>query len=50
MKFPYICIITNKISDLSESTALQLPNSIAKLRKHVNMLVIDDKDNSRGGF
>ena len=34
----------NKISDLSERTALQLPNSIAEIRKHVNMLIIDDND------
>lgn len=34
----------NKISDLSENVVLKLPNSIAELRKHVNMLVIDDND------
>lgn len=44
MKVPEICIIMNKISDLSENSALKLPNSIAELRKHVNMLVIDDND------
>ena len=42
MKLPHICIIMNKISDLSENSALKLPNGIAELRKHVNMLVIDD--------
>ena len=44
MKFPHICFIMNKISDLSENTALKLPNGIVDLRKHVNMLVIDDND------
>ena len=44
MKLPHICLIMNKISDLSESAALKLPNSIAELRKHVNMLVIDDNE------
>ena len=34
----------NKISDLSENAALKLPNSIAELRKHINMLIIDDND------
>lgn len=33
-----------KINDLSENAALKLPNGIAELRKHVNMLVIDDND------
>lgn len=44
MKFPHICFIMNKISDLSESAALRLPNNISELRKHVRMLVIDDND------
>lgn len=44
MKFPHICIIMNIISDLSENSVLKLPNSITELRKHVNMLVIDDND------
>lgn len=44
MRIPHICIIMNKISDLSENSALKLPNSIAELRKHVNMLVIDDNE------
>lgn len=44
MRFPHICIIMNKISDLSENAALRLPNSIAELRKHVSMLVIDDNE------
>ena len=44
MKFPHIFFIMNKISDLSENTALKLPNGIAELRKYVNMLVIDDND------
>lgn len=44
MRIPHIYIIMNKISDLSENTALKLPNSITELRKHVNMLVIDDND------
>lgn len=44
MGFPHICIIMNKITDLSENAALKLPNSITELRKHVNMLVIDDND------
>lgn len=44
MKLPHICIVMNKISDLSESAALKLPNSIAELRKHVSMLVIDDNE------
>lgn len=44
MSFPHIYFIMNKISDLSEDTALKLPNNIAELRKHVNMLVIDDND------
>lgn len=43
MKIPHICIIMNKINDLSENAALKLPN-IAELRKHVNMLIIDDND------
>jgi len=44
MKFPHMFFIMNKISDLSENAALTLPNSIAELRKYVNMLVIDDND------
>lgn len=44
MKLPDICVIMNKISDLYEDTALKLPKSIVELRKHVNMLVIDDND------
>lgn len=44
MSFPHICIIMNKISDLSESSALKMPNSIAEFRKNVNILVIDDND------
>lgn len=44
MKFPHICIIMNRISDLSENAALKMPNSIAELRKHVHMLIIDDND------
>ncbi len=44
MKFPHIFFIMNKITDLSENAALKLPNSIAELRKHVNMLIIDDND------
>ncbi len=44
MKLPHICIIMNKISDLSENAALKLPNGIVELRKHVNMLIIDDND------
>ena len=44
MKFPHIYVIMNKISDLSENAALKLPNSIAELRKHINMLIIDDND------
>jgi len=44
MKLPDFCFIMNKISDLSEDAALKLPKSIAELRKHVNMLVIDDND------
>lgn len=44
MKMPHICIIMNKISDISEDTALKLPISIAELRKYVHMLVIDDND------
>lgn len=44
MKIPQLFIVNNKISDLSEKTALQLPNSIAEIRKHVNILIIDDND------
>lgn len=44
MRFPHICIIMNKITDLAENSALKLPNSIVELRKHVNMLIIDDND------
>lgn len=44
MKLPHICFIMNKISDLSENAALKLPNSIVELRRHVNMLIIDDND------
>lgn len=44
MNFPHIYVFMNKISDLSERTALQLPNSITEIRKHVNMLIIDDND------
>ena len=44
MKLPHICIIMNKISDLSENAVLKLPNGIAELRKHVNMLIIDDNE------
>lgn len=40
----------NKISDLSESSVLKLPNSIAELRKHTNMLVIDDNDFTPEGY
>ena len=44
MKLPHICFIMNKISDLSESAALKLPNGMAELRKHVSILVIDDNE------
>ncbi len=44
MRFPHICIIMNKISDLTEKSILQLPNNMGVLRKHVNILVIDDND------
>ena len=44
MSFPHICIIMNKISDLSENAALKLPNNIVELRKYVNMLIIDDNE------
>ena len=44
MKLPDICIINNKISDLTEDTALKLPTSMVELRKYVSMLVIDDND------
>lgn len=44
MRTPHIIIIMNKITDLSESLALKLPNSINKLRQHVNILVIDDNE------
>ena len=42
MRLPRICIIMNKISDLSETILLKLPNNITDIRKKVNMLVIDD--------
>ena len=35
---------TSLCNQPSENSALKLPNSIAELRKHVNMLVIDDND------
>lgn len=44
MRIPNIVIIMNKITDLSESAALKSSNSINELRKHVNILVIDDND------
>lgn len=44
MRIPHIYFIMNKISDLTDYAALNLPKSIAELRKHVNMLVIDDND------
>lgn len=44
MKIPQLFMVSNKISDLSEKAALQLPNSIAEIRKHVNILIIDDND------
>lgn len=44
MKIPHIYFIMNKISDLTDYAALNLPKSIAELRKHVNMLIIDDND------
>lgn len=44
MRLPHICIIMNKISDLTENAVLKLPNSIVEIRKHVSMLVIDDND------
>ena len=50
MRFPHICIIMNKISDLSENAALKLPNNIGKLRKNVNILVIDDNEFSAESY
>jgi hypothetical protein len=44
MGFPHIYFIMNKISDLSDNAALKLSNGIADIRKHVNILVIDDND------
>ena len=44
MRIPHIYFIMNKISDLTDYAALNLPKSIAELRKHVSMLVIDDND------
>lgn len=44
MKFPHICIIMNKIMDLSENSTLKTPNSIAELRKYTNILIIDDNE------
>ena len=44
MRIPHMYFIMNKISDLTDYAALNLPKSIAELRKHVNMLVIDDND------
>lgn len=44
MMIPHMYYIMNKISDLSDYAALNSPKSIAELRKHVNMLVIDDND------
>jgi DNA-binding NarL/FixJ family response regulator len=44
MKLPQVCIIMNKISDLSETALLKLPNNITEIRKKVNMLVIDDNE------
>ena len=44
MRLPSMCFIMNKISDLSENAELKMPNSIVELRKHVNMLVIDDNE------
>ena len=44
MKFPHICIIMNKITDLTEHSTLKMPNNITDIRKHVNMLIIDDND------
>lgn len=37
-----IHIIVNVISDISETSIIQQVNSIASIRKHVNILVIDD--------
>ena len=44
MKIPKMYLFAHKISDLSEKMVLQSPNSIADIRKHVNMLIIDDND------
>lgn len=44
MRILPIYYIMNKISDLSDYAALNLPKSIAELRKDVNMLVIDDNE------
>lgn len=44
MGFPHICIIMNKISDLSEGAALKQPISNMEMRKNASILVIDDND------
>ena len=44
MKLPHICIIMNKISDLSELTVLNQTNNIGRIRQHVRILVIDDNE------
>lgn len=43
MRIPHILFIMNTISDLSDRSALKPPN-ISELRKHVNMLIIDDNE------
>lgn len=43
MKLPHILFVMNTVSDLSEHSALKSPN-ISELRKHVNMLIIDDNE------
>jgi len=44
MKLPHISIIMNTISDISEQTILKLPTNMGKLRKHANILIIDDNE------
>ena len=44
MKLPHICIIMNTIFDLSEQAILKLSSNMGTLRRHANILIIDDNE------
>lgn len=44
MKFPRVYFIKNTIADLSEIAAIKQLSSMVELRKHVEVLIIDDNE------